>query len=87
MWISILCVLVNKIVYMWQEKVYDPKTRQTNDYCAHDLYPNSQLLVTAVSDRFRSKRLIHNTYVYLLFAIVHNKVIPGYKDITFHIFS
>ena len=26
------------------------------------------------------------TYVYLLFGIVHNIVIPGYKDITLHIF-
>ena len=86
MWITILCALVNKIVYMWQEKVYNPKTRQTNDYCAHDLYPNSQLLVL-YKNRFRSKRFILNTYVYLLFAIVHNIVIPGYKDITFHIFS
>ena len=69
------------------EKVYDPKTRQTNDYCAHDLYPNSQQLVLYKKKRFRSKILILNTYLYLLFAVVHNKVIPGYKDITFHIFS
>ena len=26
LWITILCVLDNKDVYMWQEKVYDPKT-------------------------------------------------------------
>ena len=26
LWITILCVLDNKDAYMWQEKVYDPKT-------------------------------------------------------------
>ena len=26
LWITILCVLDNKDVYMWQEKVYDTKT-------------------------------------------------------------
>ena len=26
LWIIILCVLDNKDVYMWLEKVYDPKT-------------------------------------------------------------
>ena len=31
--------------------------------------------------------LIPNTYVYLLLANVHNIIIPGYKDITLHIFS
>ena len=35
---------------------------------------------------FRSKILFLNTYVYLLLAIVHNIVIPGYKVITLHIF-
>ena len=25
LWLTILCVLGNKDVYMWQEKVYDPK--------------------------------------------------------------
>ena len=33
-----------------------------------------------------SKILILNTHVYLLLAIVHNIVLPGYKDITLHIF-
>ena len=33
LWITILCVLDKKDVYMWQEKVYDPKTWVTNDYC------------------------------------------------------
>ena len=32
LWINILCVLDNRDVYMWQEKVYDPKTLLTNDY-------------------------------------------------------
>ena len=32
LWITILCVLDNKDVYMWQEKVYDPKMWLTNDY-------------------------------------------------------
>ena len=39
-----------------------------------------------IKSRFRRKILILSTYVYLLFAIVHNIVIPGYKDITLHIF-
>ena len=30
--------------------------------------------------------LILNTYLYLLFTIVHNIVIPDYKDISLHIF-
>ena len=33
-----------------------------------------------------SKIRFLNTYVHLLLAIVHNIVIPGYKDITLHIF-
>ena len=28
-WITILCVLDNKDVYLWQEKLYDPKTERT----------------------------------------------------------
>ena len=39
-----------------------------------------------IESRFRSKILILNTYVYLLLAIMHNIVIPGYKDITLRIF-
>ena len=33
-----------------------------------------------------SKIHILKSYVYLLLAIVHNITIPGYKDITLHIF-
>ena len=32
LWITILCVLGNKDVYMWHVKVYDPKPFLTNDY-------------------------------------------------------
>ena len=39
-----------------------------------------------IKRRFRNKILILNTYVYLLLAIVLNIVIPGYKDITMHIY-
>ena len=34
----------------------------------------------------RSTILILNIYVYLLLAIVYNIVIPGYKNITLHVF-
>ena len=40
-----------------------------------------------IKSLFRGNILILNTHVYFLLASVLNIVIPGYKDITLHIFS
>ena len=50
------------------------------------IYVQVMQLLVLYKSHFRSKILILNTYVYLLLAIVHNIVIPGYKDINLHIY-
>ena len=50
------------------------------------VYVHISVVSALYKSRLRNKILILNTYLYLLLEIVHNILIPGYKDITLHIF-
>ena len=47
LWITFLCVLDNKDVYMWQEKVYDPKN-VTNKWLLSSRFMSTYSVVSAL---------------------------------------
>ena len=54
----------------------------------NELTISVQIVICEWFIKFRFKSIIYilNTYVYILLAIAHNIVIPGYIGITLHIF-